>query len=281
MAVSVIIPTCNRPWELAECLGRLAEAISRVPEQRVHVIVSDDGIAEGSRDLCLPDFMGVRWLRGPRRGPAANRNHGAANAQGEWLLFLDDDCLPEPDLLAAYSRAMTKRTCRVLEGRTVAVGVRDRVDMECPVNERGGYLWSCNMAIRRDLFAEMGGFDEGFPGPAMEDVDLRWRLLEHGEKIEFIPDAIVGHPWRTRKGYRHQRMVADSVAYFVTKHPEAKRDFTVQALALAMARSLGSHTPRAMRSAGARGLAREVALILYRQYALLRALHLGSRGTPR
>ena len=51
------------------------------------------------------EFPMVRWNEGPRRGPAANRNFGARVADGEWLIFLDDDCNPRPGFLAAYLKA--------------------------------------------------------------------------------------------------------------------------------------------------------------------------------
>ena len=93
-----------------------------------------------------------------------------------------------------------------LEGRTSALGKTYwRIDMECPVNETGGYLWSCNFAIAKPLFAELDGFDEGFRSAAMEDVELRWRLADHGIGPPFVDAAVVRHQWRRRKGVFHQR----------------------------------------------------------------------------
>ncbi|HTY49095.1 MAG TPA: glycosyltransferase family A protein, partial [Steroidobacteraceae bacterium] len=163
-SISIVIPTCNRPEMLGECLRRVAAAIDAAGRPQVEVIVSDDSRDERTRDYVASGHPWVRWVRGPRRGPAANRNTGVAAASGAWIIFTDDDCLPEPRWLRAYLQAMqADPASNVFEGRTVADRPRRRLDEESPVNETGGYLWSCNMAIRRELFEHMGGFCESFP----------------------------------------------------------------------------------------------------------------------
>ena len=68
--------------------------------------------------------------------------------------------------------------------------------MVAPLNYHGGYLWSCNFAIRKALFEEIGGFDAGFPHPHLEDVDLRLRLDDRGTAYPFVPGAEMVHPPR-------------------------------------------------------------------------------------
>ena len=142
----------------------------------------------------------VTWVAGPRRGPAANRNRGAREARGAWLAFTDDDCLPQPGWLAAFAARIDRQSApavRVLEGPTTPGGAKDYGPfLTAPLNDTGGFLWSCNFAIERKLFDEMGGFDEGFPHPHLEDVDLRMRLEDRKEPFPFIPEAVVAHPPR-------------------------------------------------------------------------------------
>jgi len=185
MKLSVVIPTCDRPGKLQECLRRV---LSQAPGS-YEVIVSDDGRKDAAQ---APD--GVRRVQGPRRGPAANRNCGARQAKGEWLVFLDDDCLPEEGWLAAFEAAAPGTD--VMEGRT-----------ECPIENRfafnetvenlnGGAFWSCNLAVRREKFEEMGGFDEDFTQACGEDMEFAWRMRKRGLKSVFVETARVTHPPR-------------------------------------------------------------------------------------
>lgn len=277
MKFSVVIPTCERPAELADCLRRLAPGAQTLPAADYEVIVTDDGAAP-VRELLAANFPWARWAAGPRRGPAANRNHGGEVASGEWLVFTDDDCTPEPGWLAGYAAAVRDRPAvRVLEGRTLASGTRTAIDMEAPVNSHGGFLWSCNFAIDRTLFRELGGFDTGFPSAAMEDVELRLRLRERGERFKFVPEALVYHPWRKRKGVRAMRQHAEAVDYLLTKHPAEAAKFSVSLIVRQLLANLRRVTVEAIRTCGGRGWWRAVGLeLVYFRWSLGKAI--GRRG---
>jgi GT2 family glycosyltransferase len=189
MKFSVIIPACDRPENLRECLRQVL-----AQQGSCEVIVSDDSKTGAVRQV-VGEFPRVRWLEGPRRGPAANRNHGASRATGEWLVFLDDDCKPGPEWLRAYDDAASGEV-DVLEGRT-----------ECPMEDRlgfydivenldGGAFWSCNLAVRRDKFEAIGGFDEDFTEACAEDMEFGWRMRQRGLRTIFVPSARVTHPAR-------------------------------------------------------------------------------------
>ncbi len=217
---SVVIPTCNRPELLSACLEKLARAIDAAGRPGIEFIVSDDSSDARTLELIHSRYPWARWVRGPRRGPAANRNTGVAAANGSWVIFTDDDCLPDSLWLQAYVDAMERNpSCKVFEGKTVADRERRSLDEESPVNETGGYLWSCNMAIRRDLFERMGGFCETFPYAAMEDVDLRLRLQDRGERFPFVPGAVVCHPLRAAKGLRFSVKIGKSYLHLLDRHP--------------------------------------------------------------
>lgn len=169
-------------------------------------------------------------MQGPRKGPAANRNNGAAVASTDLLVFCDDDCLPEPGLLRAYAAAFESNpTINVLEGRTSSVGEQFHPLASAPLNEGGGCLWSCNFGIRRPLFLSMGGFDERFPFAAMEDSDLHLRLQQRGEKILFVKDARILHAWRLGDLKAHWRRHLKSQMIFLRLHPEEAHRFSVVA----------------------------------------------------
>jgi|SRR6185437_15931681 len=192
MRFSVVIPTRARDATLARCLEGLRV---QVEEESAEVIVTDDGDGESTRQMITSRFPFARWIRGPQRGPAANRNRGASLAVGDFILFLDDDVEPTPTLLAAYRRAVSA-SVNVYEGRTTCrAGLRSPLE-DAPVNETGGALWSCNLLVRRTFWLAAGGFDEEFPYPHMEDVAFRERLKTTGERFIFVPDAAVDHPPR-------------------------------------------------------------------------------------
>src|SRR5262249_45821759 len=143
-------------------------------------------------------FPSLRYVHGPARGPAANRNHGASKGHAAWIVFLDDDCYLDGDLLAAYGAALAEDPeLEVMEGAIGPVGPRPNGNHHAPLNASGGRLWSCNIAVRRDVFERLRGFDERFPFAAMEDCDLMTRLQAAGSRMRFVPAAAVRHPWRS------------------------------------------------------------------------------------
>lgn len=229
---SIVIPTYKRKLELLECLSHLKPyfSSSSIPRSKnsIEVIVSDDAADTELANTVEQRYPWCRYVVGPAKGPAANRNYGASKAEGKWIIFTDDDCLPQPGWLEAYAELADQYD--VMEGRTSAKGIRRRIDEECPTNETGGYLWSCNFAIRRQVFNDLRGFNEGFPAAAMEDVELRKRIEKSGFRVAYIPHAVVYHPWRVRKGAKFLRDKAKSIAFCVQLHPEMKDNFALKTI---------------------------------------------------
>jgi GT2 family glycosyltransferase len=195
---SVIIPTCKRREALARCLRELSPANQGIEGNSYEVLVADDEGSEETLNLAKSILPNAIYLRGPQRGPAANRNAAAARASGKWLVFTDDDCVPKRGWLQSFVSSI-RSDCRVYEGKTTCEqGLMSALDT-APVNEEGGKLWSCNFMIEAALFKRLGGFDESFPFPAMEDIDLRERILDRGLKFDYVPGATVDHPPRKVK----------------------------------------------------------------------------------
>ena len=183
---TVIVPTFRRPEALAHCLAALREA----PD----VVVSDDAGDAETRDLVARCHPQAHWTAAPGKGPAANRNHGAQLALGEWIAFIDDDCEPQAGWLDALTRACLDAD--VVEGRTLAPGATDSPLEELVENPRGGVLWSCNLAVRREVFQRLGGFDEEFKEAGGEDMEFAWRVARAHLRVRFAPEALVHHPPR-------------------------------------------------------------------------------------
>jgi len=219
---SVVIPTRDRNETLAPCLDRLAPGAQTLPHDQYEVIVADDSPLTAARELVTERYPWARWVAGPRRGPAANRNVGASIARGEWLAFTDDDCLPSPVWLEAFSlaRGPKPEALEALEGRTTCRAGITSPRQTAPVNLEGGVLWSCNFAIRRAGFETIGGFDERFPYAHMEDADLQARLQKAGYMIHFVPEAEIDHPPRSMAwGTRLARVHESSVLHMVLHGP--------------------------------------------------------------
>ncbi len=201
--ISVVIPSRDRPRQLASCLDALAT--SDYPRDRFEVIVVDDG-SDVPLEPTLDSWtrhLTMRVVRQPNAGPAAARNAGAAVAAGALLAFTDDDCLPDTHWLAALSQSFHAAPQRLLGGTTLnalpdnpyaaaSQAIDDIVYRHYNRDpERPRFFASNNMAVPADLFARIGGFAPSFR--TSEDRELCDRWLSAGLEIAGAPDAIVRH----------------------------------------------------------------------------------------
>jgi len=216
--ISVIIPTYNRNDLLTKCLDGLQPSVQIMPAVECEFIVTDDSKDNNAKRLIEEHYPWVTWVEGPKKGPAANRNNGVKSSKGEWLVFLDDDCLPQPGWINAYYEAIKQHSnILVFEGCTNAERPKQRFDEEAPINLSGDNLWSCNFAIRRDVFNSIDGFDETFPYAAMEDIDFHVRV-KAVTAILFLPQAFIIHPWRRIQPFKSFKKHLKSHKHFAKKY---------------------------------------------------------------
>ena len=221
--LSAVIPTYERPDDLRICLNSLGKEIQQ-ESPSYEIIVTDDSKSDESKRMVEKEFHDVSWGKGKQNGPAGNRNAGVGRAKGEWIVFLDDDCIAQEGYLDAYAKAIKANPdTQVFEGRIFADRPRRTWAEGCPENEHGGMLWTSNLCVNRKLFIEMGGLDERFQ-IAYEDVDFALRLKQKKTDSIFVSEAAVCHPWRTLKqegnnwkkvGYQFQELLI-----FLEKHPD-------------------------------------------------------------
>lgn len=220
---SVIIPTYQRTVDLTRCLDQLKPGKQSLNFDQYEVIVTDDERNESkSRNLIEQEYQWAKWVAGPSKGPAANRNNGAILSSGEWLVFTDDDCLPDKNWLLAILETIERQenVVEVIEGKTIAGKPKPGLGWEAPINKDGGKLWTCNLAIKRELFMGLGGFDEEYPVAAVEDVDFRKRIFLAGMEVKFIEEALIIHPWRPVCGFKQQLMKSRSWKRYYSKYPD-------------------------------------------------------------
>jgi len=212
--ISVIIPTCNREKELELCISNFYKSI--LNNNYVEVIVSNDYKKKEIDESIQLKFPKVMFINGPQKGPAANRNHAAKLAKGDWLIFLDDDCIPQQNWLINYKTEITKNCALVFEGKTITEREKQRYDEVSPINLLGGKLWSCNFAIQKKLFISLNGFDENYPFSTMEDIDFKERA-KFLSNFHFVNESIVVHPWRKRIPFKNFKLRIQSQRYFAEK----------------------------------------------------------------
>jgi GT2 family glycosyltransferase len=236
---SVIIPTYNRHNDLKKCLDCLEHGKQvmlsvfndneRASYQPCYeVIVSDDGDADKTIRILGEEYSWVKIIQGPQKGPAANRNNGAKMAAGQWLIFTDDDCLPDQKWLSEYYKAIQEHPeSKAFEGKIEALGDMNIPLAECPINLNGGYFWSANIMINKELFHNIEGFDENFDFAAFEDTDIYVRILK-ATHVPFCENSLIIHPVKLSTlsaRLRKQFSLTYSWSYYCSKH--VKINFTL------------------------------------------------------
>jgi glycosyltransferase involved in cell wall biosynthesis len=207
---SVVVPTYERPAQLAACVGALARL--DYPRERFEVLIVDDGSARRPREL-VEQFRGaldVKLFEQENKGPAAARNFGARHARGEFLVFTDDDCEPERAWLRAFASRFAEAHARIVGGRTVNA----LADNPCSETSqliievvyahfnrdsaKARFFASNNFAVHAASFREACGFDETFR--TSEDREFCARWLSRGLGMTYEPGAIVRHSHRLAPG---------------------------------------------------------------------------------
>jgi GT2 family glycosyltransferase len=189
-SITFIIPTRNRPDVLARTLTALgALHPARLRHTCAEVIVVDNASTISPRvPPVLPNGLPARVIALRENHAAASRNVAAAEATGEWLIMLDDDSYP---LDTGFLDALVEAPPQV-----AAIGAEILINDE--LHESGGLpevFIGCGVAIRREVFRALGGYDSAFHY-YVEEYDLAARLIAAGYRIE--------HDFRFR--VRHEKV---------------------------------------------------------------------------
>jgi glycosyltransferase involved in cell wall biosynthesis len=203
--LSVIIPTYQRPKQLTACLKGLER--QRYPKNRYEVIIVDDGSEQPPEAAvdALRNYIDITLLIQSKSGPAAARNTGALQARGEFLVFTDDDCIPDVNWLHQLAVrfahrprcAVGGRTINALTGNLYANATQLLIDYmfsyynRDPDNAR--FLTTSNLAVPADIFFAMEGFDTAFPSAAGEDREFCANWLHRGHRLVFAKEVVVFH----------------------------------------------------------------------------------------
>jgi GT2 family glycosyltransferase len=201
-SVSVIIPTFNGSKRLPQCLKALA---AQDFSGKIEVVVVDDGSTDGTNQLVENEFPNVLLMTQQNQGPAVARNKGARKAQGDIILFTDDDCVPESNWITQMVLPFTKDNKIVgvkgayktrqkpIVARFVQLEYEDKYRKLARHRDNIDFIDTYSAGYQRSVFVESGGYDTQFRVACAEDVELSYRLSNAGLKMVFNPDAIVFH----------------------------------------------------------------------------------------
>jgi len=202
--VSIVIPTYERPRQLALCLNALSAL--EYPRDRYQVIAVNDGSPKttGIGKQLKQAFPHFELIHRPHGGPAAARNAGASAAEGEIIAFTDDDCLPEKNWLLEITDAVSGspqslvggKIVNILSGNVFATASQLLIDFlyeRCETSRAMQFFCASNLACRLDAFQQLGGFSEAFPIAAAEDRDFCRRWIKAGGALTYEPNAVVNH----------------------------------------------------------------------------------------
>ncbi|MEW6721360.1 MAG: glycosyltransferase family 2 protein [Thermodesulfobacteriota bacterium] len=236
--ISVIVPTYNRPAALRLCLRSLAEQSLPASE----VLIADDGSGQETRDAVAEMKETLKgafpivhvWQEDDGFRKPKILNETVRNATGEYLVFIDGDCMAHRHFLRAHAERSDPQA--ILGGKRVEIGeeltrellekgevlnrftfrllrdsvagrsrkveesfrIRNRLLRDLMHRDRIGNdaIWGCNFSVHKKLFYDINGCDEDFLDGSFEDGDLGIRVLNRGGQIRSVRGlAIVFHLW--------------------------------------------------------------------------------------
>lgn len=224
--VSVVVCAYNAERTMDSCLASLK--VLNYPNYEV--IVVNDGSTDRTLEI-TQRYDYLRLISQENQGLSAARNTGIAAAIGEIVAFTDSDCVADPDWLTYLVDKFLYSDLSAVGGPNLPPP-EDSLVPACVAVSPGGpthvllsddvaeHIAGCNMAFRREVLQEIGGFDPLFHA-AGDDVDLCWRLQNKSYTIGFSPAAMVWHFRRNTVGdyLKQQRGYGKAEALLYFKHP--------------------------------------------------------------
>jgi glycosyltransferase involved in cell wall biosynthesis len=203
--ISIVIPTYNRPERLRNCLTAIAKL--DYPRDRFEVVVVDDGSDVSLNDVTAPyqNLLNLLLVRQSNAGPASARNQGASQAKGEYLVFTDDDCLPNADWLSKLANRFTAAPDALIGGYTINALPDNLFSTTSQVlidylysyyndtSHQPSFFASNNFAMPASKFRALQGFDVSFPLAAGEDREFCDRWLYHHHPMLYAPEVQIQH----------------------------------------------------------------------------------------
>jgi len=230
LSVSLIVCTRDRPEQLKRCLQSLQQLTPAADE----IIVIDNAPQDDRTQTLIQQFAGVHYLLEPQPGLSIARNTGIQHSQGDIVVFTDDDVCVHPlwlqQLCAGFSAPEVMAVTGIVLPAELETNAQSLFELSYgylhngyqPITYEtqffrqhqsiGVPVWDigagANMAFRRDLFKQLGGFDPRLGAGAAgcsEDSEMWYRILAYGWHCRYLPTAVVYHSHRrTTEGLQQQ-----------------------------------------------------------------------------
>jgi GT2 family glycosyltransferase len=262
-SVTVAICTRNHPHNLAICLKQLLSVRNTMPEAIVEMLVVDNAPSDDQTKNLVAAIPGIEYVMEPKPGLDFARNRAIQAAAGEIVAFVDDDVIVDQHWLKALYRTFIEHPdAAAVTGLVLPAELE--TEAQILFEKRGGFEkklmttrygstlpghpfypclggqfgTGCNMAFRRQVLLELGGFDEALDtGPALPgggDTDMFYRVVRAGYLLIYEPRFLVFHAhrrelWQLRRQYSHSwarglmAYVAKTYRYDTTQRPNLRR----------------------------------------------------------
>lgn len=196
--LSVIVPCYRCPGTLRDVIAGLEQ--SDLPRDRWELIIVDDNSDDDTPDVARAHADQVLVTPNGPRGPAFARNLGSTVARGDVLVFIDADVIVAPTTLSQFAKVFAERGDVGCVFGAYDLSPRDPGLVSQYRNLLHHYIhsqspgeastfWAGCGAVRRELFATLGGFDaKRYPRPQIEDIELGYRIGATGQRILLVPE---------------------------------------------------------------------------------------------
>jgi len=207
--VSVLIPTINRYPYLRVLLGQLQKQ-SVAPHE---ILIIDQTPAQDRDAKLLDEFpdLPIKWFTLEKAGQCSSRNFGLQNAEGDFVLFLDDDDEILPDLIERHLENLRQNRCNVSNGVALEPGMNSLPD-DFTFLRLSDVFPTNNSMIKKAVLKRSGLFDLAYDHGQRADGDLGMRIYLSGEKMVLNPDISILHHHAPQGGLRTHKARVDTYA---------------------------------------------------------------------
>ncbi len=262
-SLTIAICTKDNPQDVVTCLNRLQSVRSAVPEDIVEILVVDNAPSDAQTKDLVASLPGIHYITEPKPGLDFARNRAIQAATGEMIAFIDDDVTIDHTWFKGLHKALAEHPdAAAVTGLVLPAELKTAAQIL--FEKRGGFEkkfgsvrygqilpghpfypcvggkfgTGCNMAFRRRVLIELGGFDEaldmGASLPGGGDTDMFYRIIRAGYPLVYEPQFLVFHKHRRevsqlRRQYSRSwglglmAYVAKTYQYDVAQRPNLRR----------------------------------------------------------